>query len=1119
MFIRYHRNIDRSIASAKPILNLQSPISSGILRLSMIKFAKTMPRSYELKIRLISLVLVGAFLLQEVSYSAPAMSGSAGIVPLDPTRFEAPLQFSALKEIHRGSNGTFIIHIQDAHSNLSGQENLAKTLDTIMSQYGVSLVLVEGSSKEATLDPLKELAPSKEVCRRVARSFLVQGKIAGEEYLNLVSDRPMKIMGIEDGALYRQSIESYSRLADKREAILQYLKKIENALEKLKQRHYPKELLNYEKSAKEKKLGFEADFKALLKLTEEKSVDLKDLSHIQKLILLQEKERQIDFTQANLEQATLVEKISQRGGQENLESFLKELSQAKNQKVSQFTFFQKTFNIAKEKGISLDEYSNLMLYGDYLRQFSELDLDQVLDELTKAENRIYASLLLTQDARLVHSIDRYLKLLDKAYRIQMSTQEFKLFQANEPDFATVSTLAFINRKLADLGYFEDLLPYIGFLEDGKQALTAFYDSVDKRDIAFVQNTERILTQENQKVAVLISGGYHTPHLKKLFQDQGYSYAVLTPIVTQPTNQQKYEKLLLAPIRKEIKKIELTQGESRVNGKSLSDMEKNLIRAKKTEGARVAAVATDSIRLTEFIEHGFGISGSRLSDTIEKFEGRPDNPTSGARATPPPSAAGKKEKKEGKSQVFAVGQGNKSRQSAAGTRLVGKQLWSRLVYSICRWVAVTSREKANAAFDVAVQTKTLGSLKKALVSAQNEYKWWRRAEKYGPISDRAPNPDTHIALSRFRKLYDLVKLGFQKEDLDDVKRRLTQANGAAHKNNPGELTLVKDYFHENRRQRPYYIAAIYFEKEYETFEENFRRATKQYEDTNVREAYKDEIKWVTEWMEENSVDRGLVVEVLRYCQDETLIPGLSVNKPRSLSDPSVLIKFKSVKDNIFNHVSEARLFDAFAYLINHFSSAGPGARMAEDRIIASIRKGLLRDTLNVLQDFLEGKSTNLGDNSVIKGDLESIFGGSIKEIELSLSSLSKKRRWLGLKKSDWNKVWDAIDTATPRPSTISSFFPDHGFTDRPVGRDGGPSAARMAAVPNEQAQLFQTIKAELLECADSVFKDEYFQSIRFSFYMPSSDIKPSQYDFFWIIVTRKTIEAEKKPQAHRPCIER
>ena len=553
----------------------------------MIKSAKLVPGKQNLFLRVVSLILVGVFCLQEISYSAPALPYEGSSTPLevlvqDPTRFEAPLDFSTLKEIHKGSQDTFIINIQDAHSNLSGQQNLTNTLDAIMSKYDVSLVLVEGGAGDGTLTPIKKIV-SDEACKRLAGSLLMEGQISGEEYLNLTSDHPMKIMGVEDINLYAKSVKSYAALADKREKTLQYLRAIEKCLDKLKAKLYPKEILNYERKSKNNDKGFEINFKELLELARAKGVSFKEFPNIQKLVAIQEKEKGIDFNAANLEQAALVEEISKHGGREDFENYLKKVSQIKNSKASQLAFFQNTFYIAKEKGISLEKYPNLILYGDYLKQFSDLDLDGVLEELSKSEDKVYVSWLPEKDARLVRAIDRYVSLLDTAYRIQMSTKDFNLFEVNEPDFSTVSYLAFINRKLVEFGYFEDIVPYQNILENGKKALVAFYDSVDKRDVAFIRNAERILKKENQKVAVLITGGYHTPHISALVREKGYSWAVLTPFVTSETDQRKYENLLLAPVRKEIKKVEVIQGESRT--KSLSLLDKDLIPAQRKDDVR------------------------------------------------------------------------------------------------------------------------------------------------------------------------------------------------------------------------------------------------------------------------------------------------------------------------------------------------------------------------------------------------------------------------------------------------------------------------------------------------------------------------------------------------------
>ena len=149
-------------------------------------------KRHSIPLKSLSLLVAFSFLLSDLSYCAPMEAISKlSINPLEalaqnPTRFEAPLDFSALKEIHQGSNGKLIIHIQDAHSNYSGQKNRAATLDKIMTQYGVSLVLVEGGAHDGTLTPIRNIVP-KDICERTAKSLLLEGQIAGEEYLNLTT--------------------------------------------------------------------------------------------------------------------------------------------------------------------------------------------------------------------------------------------------------------------------------------------------------------------------------------------------------------------------------------------------------------------------------------------------------------------------------------------------------------------------------------------------------------------------------------------------------------------------------------------------------------------------------------------------------------------------------------------------------------------------------------------------------------------------------------------------------------------------------------------------------------------------------------------------------------------
>ncbi len=562
-----------------------------------------------LTLRLISLALCVCFGAQELSYAEP-FSFSTIHHPLsalqdNPHVFEAPLEYCSLKEIHSATktsadpsfggqgqaNKPLIIHIQDAHSNISGQENLAKALEQIIRKYyGNDIpitIFSEGGRGDCSLTGLKKIA-SQEVWQKIAKSYLLQGKLHGEEYLNLVSNHPIQILGIEDMELYLKSLENYAKLKDQRERTLEYLKQIQAAVEKLKRRLYPRELVEYEElSSTSLRGGAKGDdeaistakIAALATLARNDKIDLLSFPVFQRLLAIQQREKEIDFNLANLEQAALIEEIRQKSGGSEIPR-LAALARDDPKNIINFLgHFQNILNIAKEKNLELSKYAELLKYEEYLRQFSTLDLDQLFDELERLEDVVFLSSLTTQDSRLIRSIDRYLKLLQTAYKIQMSTQGFQTFLANEPDFLTPAYQGFINRKLAEFGYFEDLVSYQNFFEEGKKNLIAFYDSVSDRDEAFVRNIQRTMEGNSagdaggesrrrqpacrqagtppNRVAVLITGGYHTQNLKKLLKEKGYSYAVLTPKVTEETDQAKYERRLLAPLKRQTKIVEVS----------------------------------------------------------------------------------------------------------------------------------------------------------------------------------------------------------------------------------------------------------------------------------------------------------------------------------------------------------------------------------------------------------------------------------------------------------------------------------------------------------------------------------------------------------------------------------
>jgi len=396
----------------------------------------------------------------------------------DPSRLNIPLEHVALKEIYQGTNGKLIIHLQDAHTNYSGQQNLAKAWGYFLETYDdLSLVLTEGSAKDGTLSELRDLAPLQ-TWKRASKRFLWDSLIDGAEYLNLTTKHNMKILGIEYRDLYDKNVQSYVDLKNYRTRVLSYLHTIQVSLEKAKSKLYPRELLKYERTvilrdatngSIPKNLPEELD--SLLRLAHLTNISTDSFVEISRLLTISQMEQSLNFE--NPETAQSPE------------------------------------------------------YKSYLAEFSNLKPHILLDELDMLENKLYDSLLTTETTQKLRAIDRYIALLKKAYQIQMSSSEFALLKASQPDFPTISWQAFLNQELETLGYYENLIPYTPLLDEAKPFLETFYALVDERDQAFLENTQYHISQTTANAAFLIAGGYHTKNLTRLLRQEGYSYVVLT----------------------------------------------------------------------------------------------------------------------------------------------------------------------------------------------------------------------------------------------------------------------------------------------------------------------------------------------------------------------------------------------------------------------------------------------------------------------------------------------------------------------------------------------------------------------------------------------------------------
>lgn len=507
-------------------------------------------------ISIISSTISALLLLEAVVWAAPNPTSIFGqtssVQPLpapsadsktaaDLSSLDIPWAHLTLRQTHAGTNGRQILHIQDPHSNFGGQKHLAEGLSHLMERHGIHDVFVEGADRDVTLDFLKKQIPGAD-WKRVAYRFLLDGRIQGEEYLNLVSELPMTLRGVEDWNLYRRSVDAYAQMAEFRKDAQAYLHRARSAVDRAKGRLYPKEVLEYE----QEKIAAGGDtakrVAAIARRAKADAAALEAYPAFESYARLLESEKAIDFRRLNEERAAAVETLRNRMDPDEWKALESSFRTASGDPAASEASVRQLVQALSRSG-SPASRTELERYADLAQQIQSVDFEALIEEASALEQRWIAGRL-DEDAAVLRAIDRYLELVDKAVTLRMSSREYAQWRRNRADFPGAGWTAFLNRKLMDLGYSEDWLPAGDILSRAMHGAERFYDLVRRRDRAFVKRLNAGMDADGAASAFLITGGYHTENLMRLLRREGYGYAVLTPRVEHETDTARYEKLLL-----------------------------------------------------------------------------------------------------------------------------------------------------------------------------------------------------------------------------------------------------------------------------------------------------------------------------------------------------------------------------------------------------------------------------------------------------------------------------------------------------------------------------------------------------------------------------------------------
>jgi len=438
-----------------------------------------------------------------------------------------------------------IIHIQEAHANYEAQQHIVAILEQLIERYGLKLILVEGGDGDVGLEYLRSYGPP-ENRKEVAEKYLKTGVLSAEEYLDIASDHPLILWGVEQKALYEQNVEAFLAAEPLQVALQPVLASVREAAEGLKGQLLDPALSDLDAKAKafdEQRLGLADYAEALKRAAMRQEVPLGGSPNLVRFLEARRLEQSMQLPLVKQEQQALIGRLSQVAPEERLNGLVAKAEGMKAGTVKAAEFYDTLQQLASVSKVDLSAYPNLSAYIRYVAQSAQIRPTILSDELTALAAELRKSFLATPESRQLTSLLEEVDLVEKLLDFRLSPAEYR--RLDSVDLVTIASRweRFVNAQLARQGRPPLSFQALTELAAKLPTVQRFYLVAQQRDEQLVKNALAKLRETKEPVAVLITGGFHSPEITRMLTEQGVGTVVLAPKVTTPTDERLYHAVV------------------------------------------------------------------------------------------------------------------------------------------------------------------------------------------------------------------------------------------------------------------------------------------------------------------------------------------------------------------------------------------------------------------------------------------------------------------------------------------------------------------------------------------------------------------------------------------------
>ena len=481
----------------------------------------------------------------------PCSQQSRATRRLRPSGLFVPHQLGEVSEVHEVPHADvstkLLILIQEAHVNYECQKHIAQILDRFASTYAIRLILVEGGEGYAGLRHLRELGSSS-ARAELAEEHLRSGMISGEEYLDIISEHPLLLWGVDDSRLHEEQMRMFLDLDRGRAAIEGNLVQLRQLIDQLMAQLANEALREFESKRAlwdVEELGFAEYIDFLLTESQRLGVEVAACANIKRWVTTRQLEAQMKWKQVELEQRGAVTRLQSHAADEELAHLREIADRVKARELQASAFGQALELLIHRTHLELAEWPHLADYFHYLRLKTEVQLKPLLSEICEVQGKVKARLINSSSEAELVSAEERVALIERLVRQEWTPEDYRTFQRQPKGIRISQWLPALLQLGSRLGVASAGLRDTAVFEADLARAARSYEIARARGAELVRRSLAKMDMEGQQAAVLIAGGFHTDHLIELLGKESVHIAVVTPVFGPDQDQSRYARIVKA----------------------------------------------------------------------------------------------------------------------------------------------------------------------------------------------------------------------------------------------------------------------------------------------------------------------------------------------------------------------------------------------------------------------------------------------------------------------------------------------------------------------------------------------------------------------------------------------